>query len=64
MTSAFALIIALAWKDVITGYVNRIAEGLKLLSAEEAAKMVALYNLYAALIVTLICVIGIPFVSK
>jgi len=62
--SAFAIIIALAWKDVITGFVNSIVERLKVISAEEAAKMAAIYNLYIALSITVVCVIGMVLISR
>ena len=51
--AAFGLIIALAWKDVITEYVNKITT----LTSTSSALLVAL-------IVTLICVIGILTVQK
>ncbi len=51
--AAFGLIIALAWKDVITEYVNKLTA---LTSANSA--------LLIALIVTLICVLGIIIVQK
>ena len=63
--TAFAIIIALAWKDVISGFVNAIVERLKGLGgAEAAAKMAAIYNLYIALIITVVCVIGMILISR
>ena len=53
LMAAFGLIIALAWKDVITEYVNKIAS----LSPVHSALIIAL-------IITLICVIGILLVQK
>ena len=63
--SAFAIIIALAWKDVISGFVNSVVERLKVISgAEAAAKIAAVYNLYIALVITVVCVIGMILISR
>ncbi len=51
--AAFGLILALAWKDVITEYVNKLTSITPVHSA-----------LIVALIVTFICVLGILVVQK
>jgi preprotein translocase subunit SecD len=51
--SAFSLIVALAWKDVITGYVTKI---------QSVAPVKG--QVISALFLTLISVIGIVIVSK
>ena len=53
LMAAFGLIIALAWKDVITEYVNKLTSLTPVHSA-----------LIIALIITLICVSGILIVQK
>ena len=59
ITAAFALIIALAWndaiKEVVTAMVAKI--GIQLSS-------VYLYKIYAALIITIICVVAIILFSR
>ena len=51
--AAFSLIVALAWKDVITGYIDKI-------------KSITAINgqLISALFITLVSVIGILIISK
>lgn len=61
--TAFALVIALAWQDVIKETVNRIIENLNL-TATELVKMTILYKSITAMIITLVAVIGIIIVSK
>jgi hypothetical protein len=51
--AAFGFLIALIWRDLITEYVNKISE-----SSPVQGK------LFSALIVTLICVIGIMILTK
>ena len=53
IAAAFGFLIALSWRDVITGYVNKIAE----LSPLKG-------NLISAIIITVISVIGIFIVTK
>jgi hypothetical protein len=53
IVAAFSLIVALAWKDVITGYVDKI----KIMTAING-------QLISALFITLISVIGILIVSR
>ena len=52
ITAAFGFLIALVWRDVITEYVNIVAE-----NSPVQGKLVS------ALIVTIICVIGIVLLS-
>ncbi len=61
--TAFALVIALAWQDVIKETVNRIIENLNL-TATELVKMTILYKSITAIIITFIAVIGIIIASK
>ena len=53
IVAAFSFLIALAWRDVITGYVNKISE----LSPVKG-------QLISAIIITIICVIGILIITK
>jgi len=53
IAAAFGFLIALTWKDVITGYVNKIAESSPLKG-----------NLISAIIITIISVLGILIVTK
>ena len=58
ITSAFALLIALAWKDVVSEYVKKITERLAITGPAP------LYQLYGALVTTIVCVIGIILASR
>ena len=58
ISAAFALLIALAWKDVIADFVNKIVEALSLESGLYIVRFVI------ALIITAICVLGIWISSK
>lgn len=58
ITSAFALLIALAWKDVISEYIKKVTTKLAI---SGPAPMI---QLYSALITTIICVVGIVISSK
>ncbi|MFH1503699.1 MAG: DUF5654 family protein [Candidatus Diapherotrites archaeon] len=51
--AAFGFLIALVWKDVITEFVNNISQ-----------KSPVQGKLFSALIVTLICVVGILIITK
>ena len=51
--AAFGFLIALVWKDVITGYVESISKASPIQG-----------QLFSALLVTTICVIGILIVTK
>jgi hypothetical protein len=53
IVSAFGLLIALTWKDVITAWVNKISQASPIKG-----------NLITAIIVTAICVLGILIISK
>lgn len=63
ITTAFALVIALAWQDVIKETVNRIIENLQL-SATEIVKMTLLYKSITAIAITLVCVLGIILATR
>jgi hypothetical protein len=56
--SAFALIIALAWKDVIQAFVAKIISNFSLQGATH------IVQLYTALITTIVCVIGILSLNR
>ena len=56
--AAFAFIIALVWRDAIQSGVNKLTEYLKISSTGYV------YNIITALVVTIICVLGIMFFSK
>ena len=51
--AAFGFLIALVWKDVITGYVESISKASPIQG-----------QLFSALLVTIICVIGILITTK
>lgn len=51
--AAFGFLIALVWKDVITEFVNKISEQSPVQG-----------KLFSALIVTIICVLGIMILTK
>jgi len=53
IVAAFSFLIALAWRDVITGYVSKISE----LSPVKG-------QLISAIIITIICVMGILIITK
>ena len=57
--SAFALIIALSWKDPITGLVDLIKTKLQVSQGQGL-----LYTLYSAILVTVICTIGIIIMAR
>ena len=56
ITAAFGFLIALAWRDAISAWINTIVEKFNFSEGW--------YQFFAALVVTIICVIGIVFVSK
>ncbi len=56
--AAFAFIIALVWRDAIQEGVNALVVHL------DIPKEGYIFNLIAAIIVTMICVVGILIVSK
>ena len=58
ITTAFALVIALAWQDVIKETVNRIIENMNL-TATELVGMTLLYKSITAVAITTVCVLGI-----
>ena len=59
ITTAFALVIALYWQDVVKEGVN---EMLKIIGMPVVSAYV--YRILAAVIVTIICVLGIWYFSK
>lgn len=58
ITAAFAFIIALFWRDAIQGGINKIIENIG------ANGDSYIYKIISALIVTVICVIGIVFFAR
>ena len=58
VSAAFALLIALAWKDVIAESVDKIVEVLQM------PGNTYLFRFVSALIVTVVCVMGIWISSK
>jgi len=56
--AAFGFLIALVWRDVINEFVNKIVAALNI---PESA---AYYHLVSAMIITLICIVGILIVEK
>ena len=56
--TALGLVIALAWKDVVTALMPSITTPAML------AKYPAIANLYSALIITVVAVVGIIFMSR
>ena len=58
ISAAFALIIALVWKDAIQAFVDNIIADLKL------TQEVHYYRLIVAILVTIICVFSILFISR
>lgn len=57
---AFGFIIALIWRDIIIGLMNMA--GLNVNNFEDAAS--AAYAIVGASIITLICVLGIYYISN
>ena len=57
---AFGFIVALIWRDIIIGLMNMA--GLNVDKFEDAAS--ATYAIGGAIIITLICVLGIYYISK
>ena len=53
LVAAFGFLIALSWRDVITSWMEKISEASPIKS-----------NLLSAIIVTIVCVIGILIISK
>jgi hypothetical protein len=60
IAAAFGFIIALIWKDVIVGLVNMT--GLSVTAPTDINS--AVVALVTALIITIICVLGIIYISK
>jgi hypothetical protein len=60
IAAAFGFIIALIWKDVIVGLVNMT--GLSVTAPTNINS--AIVAMVTALIITLICVLGIIYISK
>jgi len=58
IVASFGVLIALVWKDVVTNFVNKIVSALNI---PESA---AYYHLISAVIVTVVCVIGIIIVGR
>ncbi|MBI2129491.1 hypothetical protein HYU07_04580 [Candidatus Woesearchaeota archaeon] len=58
ISAAFAFILALYWKDLITEGVNKVLDYLKLSGNS------FYFRVFVALIVTLICVFGIIIITK
>lgn len=63
IVTAFALVIALAWQDVIKQTVARIIENMQLTSTE-LVKTTLLYQSIVAIAITGICVLGIMLASR
>jgi hypothetical protein len=60
IAAAFGFIIALIWKDIIIGLVNMT--GLSIDAPTDATS--AIVAVVTALIITIICVLGIIYISK
>ena len=58
ITAAFAFVIALVWKDAIRKIVDAIIENLNI------PETAYLHEIIIALIVTVICVVGIMIISR
>ena len=58
ISAAFAFILALYWKDLITEGVNKVLDSLNLSGNS------FYFRVFVALIVTLICVFGIIIITK
>ncbi|MDO8740563.1 MAG: DUF5654 family protein [Candidatus Woesearchaeota archaeon] len=58
ISAAFAFILALYWKDLITEGVNKVLDYLKLSGNS------FYFRVFVALIVTLICVLGIIIITR
>lgn len=63
ITTAFALVIALAWQDVIKQTINKIIENMQL-SSTELVKTTLLYQSITAIAITIICVLGIILATR
>jgi len=60
IAAAFGFIIALIWKDVIVGLVNMT--GLSVTAPTDMTS--AIVAIVTALVLTIICVLGIVYISK
>lgn len=58
MVAALGVMIALVWRDVVKEYVNKIVTALNI---PESA---AYYQLISAIIITIVCVIGVMIVGR
>lgn len=58
ISAAFAFILALYWKDLITEGVNKVLDYLKLSGSS------FYFKVFVAFIVTLICVLGIIIITR
>ncbi|MBW2977546.1 hypothetical protein KY331_01755 [Candidatus Woesearchaeota archaeon] len=58
IVAAFGVLIALVWKDVVKDFVDKIVAAMNI---PESA---AYYHLISAIIITIVCVIGIIIVGR
>jgi len=58
ISAAFALVIALVWKDAIQAFVDNMLKNLNI------TENLHLYRLVVAIVVTIICVVGIFIISR
>ena len=64
IAAAFGFIIALIWKDIIVGLMNMIGLKVNDFSLAENPTMAAIIAVISAIIITVICVLGIVYISK
>jgi len=58
IVAAFGVLIALVWKDVVKDFVDKIV------AAASISESAPYYHLISAVVITLICVIGIVIISR
>jgi len=58
ISAAFALVMALVWKDAVQAYVDNLVADFHL------TQEVYFYRIIVAVLVTIICVLGILFISR
>ena len=64
MVTAFALVIALSWQDVIKTITDTLLSAITPTSLSTLIKYTVLYKSVSALLLTAVCVIGIVVITK
>jgi len=64
IVTAFILVIALAWQDAIKSIVDTAIVSLNITNVETLIRITILYKIVIALLITIVCVVGIFLSSK